>query len=274
MSMYTEIEAAEIIERIAKEVRGMTFIQVPLWDAFANDIAFVNRFLPSPIKTNVNDYIDNLLQKEAVRFCVSKGTVLYRARKIDRNKIQKDADGKYIGYSEKESGMPPYRSAPYGRVGTSGIPVFYTAMDRKTSCMETRPIKNELINVAEYEVKEDLWIADFSLEKIKVYDNTPEGILFLNKMFRTFSFPVSSELIDYLPSEYIAEYIRTKHREIQGIRYSSLHNVGGYNIALFSQTQCEYKGSQVVECCSVDCAFRNINKKTDEGQQRVQGEEI
>lgn len=260
MSTNTETETVEIIERIAKEVQGVKFIQVPLWDAFANDIAFVNRFLPSPIKSNVNDYLDNLLQKDTVRFCVSKGTVLYRARKIDRKKIQKDADGKYVGYSENESGMPPYRSAPYGRVGTSGIPVFYTAMDSKTSSMELRPIKNEFISVAEYEVKEDLWTADFSLEKIKVYDNTPEGILFLNEMFRTFSLPVSSGLIDYLPSEYISEYIRMKHREIQGIRYSSLHNVGGYNIALFSQTQCEYKGSQVVECSSIDCAFRNINE--------------
>ena len=155
--------------------------------------------------------------------------------------------------------MPPYRLAPYGRVGTSGIPVFYAATDKKTSCMELRPAKNEYLSVAEYEVKEDLLLADFSLEQVDAYDNTFEGKMFLKEMFTSFSTPVTSELIDYLPSEYISEYIRTKHKELAGIRHSSLHNIGGYNIALFIQSQCKYKGSQVVECSSVDCIFTDIN---------------
>ena len=261
MSIDDEKEAAEIIEHIIREIQGAKFIKIPVWEMFANDIAFCNRFMPSPIKTDVNNYLDHILQKESMRYTVPKGTILYRARRIKGEEIKRDANGAYIGYSERESGMPPYRSAPYGRVGTSGIPVFYAATDRKTSCMELRPAKNEFLSVGEYEVRDDLLLADFSLEQVDAYDNTFEGKLFLKEMFTSFSTPVTSELIDYLPSEYISEYIRRNHKEFDGIRYSSLHNIGGYNIALFGQQQCKYIRSLVVECQSVDCVFMDLNNQ-------------
>lgn len=261
--MDTEQKAKEIITHVKGKIKGarFSFIKVPIWEAFANDIAFVNRFMLSDTKTDVNNFLDHILQKDAMHYYIPKGTLLYRARKIDRKKITKDAQGNYIGYSEKESGMPPYRSAPYGRAGASGIPVFYTSTESKTSCAELRPTKGEYISIAEYEVKEDILLADFSLEQIEAVDGTIEGRFFLKEMFTSFSMPVTSEYIDYLPSEYVSEYIRTKHTEILGIRYSSLHNIGGYNIALFSENQCEFKRSSVVECTYVSCEFQDINEK-------------
>ncbi len=259
MSIDDEKEAVAIAERIIREAQGAKFIKIPVWEMFANDIAFFNRFMPSPIKTDVNNYLDHILQKDSMRYTIPKGTILYRARRIKKEDIKRDANGDYIGYSERESGMPPYRLAPYGRVGTSGIPVFYSATDRKTSCMELRPSKDEFLSVGEYEVRDDLLLADFSLEQVDAYDNSFEGKLFLKEMFTSFSTPVTSELIDYLPSEYISEFIRRKHKELDGIRYSSLHNIGGYNIALFNQSQCKYMKSHVVGCQSVDCVFADLN---------------
>ena len=257
--MDHEQEALRIIQDTLNKAQGGPFIELPLWYSFVNDIAFDNRFLPSKIKNKVNDYLDYILQKDIMHFSVTAGTFLYRSRKITRAEIKKDTAGNYIGFSKKESGVPPYRNAPYGRVGTSGIPVLYTANDIKTSCAELRPTKGEYISVAEFKVKEDILLANFTLDQINVFEGTPEGKIFLKDMFTSFSMPVSSEYIDYLPSEYISEYIRKKHTSLYGIRYSSLHNVGGYNIALFNEDLCEFNRSFIVQCTYLDYEFQNIN---------------
>lgn len=255
--MNPEENTIEEIVNTLKEIRG-PWIKLPIWEVFANDIAFHNRFLPSKIKEDVNAFLDHLLQKDTMLFSIRAGTSLYRSRKITREKIRKDTEGNYIGFPKEESGMPPYRKAPYGRIGTSGIPVLYTANDIKTSCAELRPTKGEYISVAEFEVKEDIMLANFSLDQIDAISGTPQGVFFLNEMFTSFSTPVSSEYIDYLPSEYISEYIRKMYKNLHGIRYSSLHNIGGHNIALFEDSCCEFKRSFVVECTYLDYEFQTI----------------
>ena len=93
--MDTEQKAKEIITHVKGKIKGarFSFIKVPIWEAFANDIAFVNRFMLSDTKTDVNNFLDHILQKDAMHYYIPKGTLLYRARKIDRKKITKDAQG-------------------------------------------------------------------------------------------------------------------------------------------------------------------------------------
>lgn len=251
-------QAEEIIERISNEVRGKNFIKVPFWNDFANHIAFKNRFLGSEIKNDVCDYIDwKLLDKEMILH-FSKGTVIYRARKIMREEITKSTDGHFEGLSEEKSGIPPYRKTPNGRVNIAGIPILYTATEKETACAELRPMKDDYISIAEYKITEDIDVANFTLEQIEKVENRLDGKLFLENMFKSFSLPISNELIDYLPSEFISEYIRLSHKDLSGIRYSSLHNEGGYNLALFSDEKCEFIKSIVVQCNRVIYNYKEL----------------
>lgn len=241
----------EFMERLSNETKGGKFIKIPNWDFYANHISFINRFGGSETKNDVCNYIDwKLLEKEMI-LPFSKGTVIYRARKIRREDITKDDNGHFVGFNAEKSGMPPYRKTPNGRVNIAGIPILYTATEKETACAELRPMKDDYISIAEYCLTEDIYVANFILEQIERVEKRIDGILFLENMFKSFSLPISNELIDYLPSEFISEYIRLNHKELSGIRYSSLHNIGGYNLALFNDEKCEFIRSTVVTCDKV-----------------------
>lgn len=248
----------EIIERISNGIKGKTFIKIPIWYDFANHVAYVNRFGGSLTKDNVCNFIDEILKRKEMLYHISKGDYIYRARKIKRNEIKKNVAGKWEGFDKKYSGMPPYRETPNGRANIAGIPVFYTATEKETACSELRPMKNDYISVAKYEIIEDMDVANFTLEQVQNVEKQIEGQLFLKNMFESFSMPISNELIDYLPSEFISEYIRLKHTNLSGIRYSSLHNSGGYNIALFDDKKCEFKESVIIECSKVSYEFNEL----------------
>ena len=233
-------------------------IKVPSWKSFADHLVFHNRFTGSDIKENVCMFLDKIIKETQLTYHIPKGTVLYRGRKIAEEEIVK-SDGVINGFDEKQSGIPPYRKSHNGRVNIAGIPVLYTAAEHYTACAELRPIKNDFLSIAEYELKEDITVADFVLEHIANYEDTPEGMIFLKDMFRSFSLPVTNELIDYIPSQFVSEYIRINHPDISGIRYSSMRHIGGYNIAIFDKDKCHFVRSTVVRCSSVKYEFKDIN---------------
>lgn len=123
-------------------------------------------------------------------------------------------------------------------------------------------MKNDYISIAEYKLIEDIDIANFILEQIENIGKSVESQIFLKDMFESFSMPISNNLIDYLPSQFISEYIRLSHTELSGIRYSSLHNLGGYNVALFNDKKCEFIKSTVVECSKVNYQYTELNDIT------------
>lgn len=243
----------EIIKSIKSEMQKGHFEKILFnwdWEIFAEHLAFVNRFGFSDIKNDVCNFIDSILSKPNYVFTVPKGSIVYRARIMKFNQIKMNNDGTFSGFNENESGMPSYRQSSNGRANTAGIPVLYTATESETACAELRPMKNVYISVAEYEMTDNVTVADFSLEQIEKNEQDIR-MSFLREMFMSFSLPISNDLIDYLPSQFVAEYIKLKHNELAGIRYSSLHNEGGHNIAFFSSNNCRFLGSKVVECNKV-----------------------
>lgn len=235
-----------------------SIINVPSWKDFADHLVFQNRFTGSEIKENVCMFLDKIIRENKLTYSMPAGTVVYRGRKISEDEISK-SDGINQGFDEKQSGVPPYRKTHNGRVNIAGIPVLYTAAEQYTACAELRPIKNEFLSIAEYELAEDLILADFVLDNILSFEDTPEGKLFLRDMFRSFSLPVTNELIDYLPSQFVSEYIRINHPDISGIRYSSMRHIGGYNIAVFDKDKCRFVRSTVLRCSRVKYEFKDIN---------------
>lgn len=220
------------------------------WDYFTNSLVFCNRFSETKSKEIICKCIDELLARDSKFVCtLPVKTPVYRARKIQRQTFKTNRDGTKKGFNKKESGMPPHRLASNGRVNAVGIPVLYTATESETACAELRPMKNDLLSVAEYKTTEEMRLANFTLDLIDDLDsyNAP----FIKELFYSFSLPVSSDLLDYLPTQFIAEYIKYNHEEIAGIRYTSLHNEGGYNIAFFTDEKCRFVKSKVVECSKV-----------------------
>ncbi|MCQ2464984.1 MAG: RES family NAD+ phosphorylase [Oscillospiraceae bacterium] len=240
------------INTIANEIKP---INVPSWKSFADHLVFQNRFTGSDIKENVCLFLDKIIRENKLTFSYPRGTILYRGRKITEEEIT-NSNGQHHGFDEKQSGIPPYRKSHNGRVNIAGIPVLYTAEEQYTACAELRPIKNDFLSIAEYELSEDITVADFVLDNIQDYEDTPEGILFLKDMFRSFSLPVTNELIDYLPSQFVSEYIRISHPDISGIRYSSMRHIGGYNTAVFDKDKCRFVRSTVLRCSRVKYEFR------------------
>ncbi|MDE6672497.1 MAG: RES family NAD+ phosphorylase [Ruminococcus sp.] len=260
-------KSEEIINNLSNKFekmrcKGIKFIRIPVWDEFANHIVYVNRFGSSEMKEVVCNFLDSMLKKNSMIYHIAKDTIIYRARKIKRNEIKKNTEGIFEGFDEKNSGIPPYRETPNGRVNIAGIPILYTATEKETACAELRPMKNDYISVAEYKIIDDINVANFVLEQIPNFEKEWGGQLFLKDMFRSFSLPISNELIDYLPSEFISEYIRLKHTDLSGIRYSSLHNLGGYNVALFDYKKCKFIKSTVVECSKVNYQYNELNDIT------------
>ncbi|MBQ5988902.1 MAG: RES family NAD+ phosphorylase [Oscillospiraceae bacterium] len=233
-------------------------INVPSWKNFADHLVFHNRFTGSEEKENVCRFLDKIISENKLTYSIPKGAILYRGRKITEDEIRK-SNGVNCGFDEKQSGVPPYRKTHNGRVNIAGIPVLYTAAEQYTACAELRPIKNEFVSIAQYEVAEDIVVADFVLDNIPSYEDTPEGMLFLKDMFSSFSLPVTNELIDYLPSQFVSEYIRIAHEDISGIRYSSLRHIGGYNIAIFDEEKCRFVRSTVLRCSRVQYEFKDID---------------
>lgn len=254
----------EIINNFSNKLKhkDIRFIKIPVWNEFAYHIVYVNRFGNSEIKNDVCIFLDEILKRNNMLYHIQKNTIIYRARKIERNEIKKNENGVFEGFNEKESGMPPYRKTPNGRANIAGIPILYTSTEKETACAELRPMKNDYISIAEYRLLEDINVANFILEQIENVRPRIDLQIFLKDMFKSFSMPISNELIDYLPSQFISEYIRLSHTELSGIRYSSLHNLGGYNIALFDNKKCKFIKSTVVECSKVNYQYAELNDLT------------
>lgn len=262
-------EAEEIHKRIGKMIDSVQkWIKIPNWYEFENHILLHNRLCNSKCKEEIGIFLDDILLSNNYTITLPKGTTLYRARMIKNNEFnsdEKNSDNTIKGFDEKGSGKPPALIADNGRVNPIGISILYTATEVETACAEIRPFKNCYLSVAQFKLNDDILLADFVLDKVAQNENDPQKIFFLNDMFKCFSIPVTNGLIEYLPSQFIAEYIRINHKKIAGIRYSSLQNEGGYNVALFNDKVCSFIQSQVFECDRVEYDYSALyNEKSAE----------
>lgn len=93
--IFTET-AEEIIKNISDRLeelrrKGCKVTKIPIWDFFAHHIVYENRFGGSEIKNDVYNYLDLILKRNSMLYHIPKDTIIYRARKIKRNEIKKNA---------------------------------------------------------------------------------------------------------------------------------------------------------------------------------------
>lgn len=64
--------------------------------------------------------------------------------------------------------------------------------------------------------------------------------------------------IDYLPMQYIAEYV--KNKGVDGIRYTSFQSQGGKNVVIFNKRKAGFIQSKVLYTENVTYAFLDITQ--------------
>ena len=150
----------------------------------------------------------------------------------------------FWGLDEKNCDAPPKEYAKAGRANSNGISFLYAATDKKTAIMEMRPQIGQSFNICEIEICRDIRIFDFtySVGELKEDEYAKSGDLYvISKEFSQSNYGNGN---DYIPTQYLCEYIRQKG--FDGIRYKSAVSLEGINVIIFD-TNKDDKAYKIIE---------------------------
>jgi hypothetical protein len=215
------------------------------WDSFAKEIKEKNRFFLNEVIDT--DDLDSVFGRLADTY--PPGKTFYRAR------ISEDS------LPSGQLGKPPAHLTTPGRANPVGIPYLYVSDSEKTTLYETRIALHEGITIGKFIAKEPINFV--SLKNILEYGpfeildrgfTLEEFILFrpyLQKLGDELSKPVRKQDVnlDYLPTQYLCEYIKSK-LGFDAVEYKSAMNADGYNLAIFNDVK-------------VECVEANFYRVTD-----------
>lgn len=196
------------------------------WEALRDELMYKNRwFLNEVIDA---DRLENLLDYLPADDLPTKW---YRAR------IR--AGG--TAYTIDQMGAPPRRLATHGRANPPGIPYLYLGSLPETAVAEVRPHTGEVACVADFSLPKlkaiDLrnprkLVSPFLLAEASAIGQLRADIPFLERLGEELTRPVLPQgaAIDYIPSQYLCEFIKKAGRD--GVVYRSSVS-DGMNLALF-----------------------------------------
>ncbi len=161
---------------------------------------------------------------------LKKGTKLFRSR---INNLE-------VTFPSDKMGAPPKEKAVPGRANPEGIPYLYLSSDVKTTFYETRATYLDRVNVGVFVASKDVSLIDFSRQNSPFnpqYSSVKNGIMgekIIKVIISDLSRPMrsSDSLLDYVPTQFICEYI--KHTMCaDGVLYRSSLNSSGFNYVIF-----------------------------------------
>jgi hypothetical protein len=145
-------------------------------------------------------------------------------------------------YPIDQMGAPPKHLATHGRANPTGIPYLYLSSLPETAAAEVRPHTGEVACVADFTVSTPLKAVDlrnprklvspFLLADASAIGQLRADITFLERLGEELTRPVlpRSAAIDYIPSQYLCEFIKKSGKD--GVIYRSSVS-SGMNLALF-----------------------------------------
>jgi len=203
------------------------------WETFRDELMYKNRyFLDEPLDT------DRLKELLAHLPADDLPQLWYRARIRTGEK----------NYEIKDMGPPPNRLASHGRANPPGIPYLYVGSQPDTAASEVRPHTGEVACVAEFKITAPLRAVDlrnprklvspFLLGDASAIGQLRADIPFLERLGEELTRPVLPQgaAIDYVPSQYLCEFI--KKSGYDGVIYRSSVS-DGMNLALFDPSKAE-----------------------------------
>ena len=164
-------------------------------------------------------------------------SVLYRAR------LAKTRD-EALAFAKAPAiqiGSPPSVDAIPGRMNAGGISVFYGALSEKTCVAELRPRVGGLAVLGRFRVIRDLRLLDFTKfnehflnESVfsANHDLRESKLAFLQEIGEIIGKPIQphEELLDYVPTQVLAEYLRQEH-DLDGLIYPSAQHASNQDSA-------------------------------------------
>ena len=197
------------------------------WTTLRDELMYKNRY-----------FLDEALDKDRLEVLLSHLTtrelsdIWYRARITTSD----------AGYPLDQMGAPPRNLASHGRANPSGIPYLYLGSEPETAIAEIRPHTGETASVAQFTLQRPITAVDlrsprelvspFLLEDASEVGRMRADVPFLERLGNELTRPVlpRSAAIDYLPSQYLCEFI--KKIGYNGVIYRSSVS-DGINLALF-----------------------------------------
>jgi hypothetical protein len=233
--------AKELLSEILDngEIVRRTFLPLPSdkndgliqWETLRDEMMYKNRwFLNVSIdEDRLKALIENLRAANLPR-------LWYRARLRTGDEV----------FTINEMGAPPKERASNGRANPAGIPYLYLGSSPETATSEIRPHTGEVAYVADFTLPESLKAVDlrnprkmvspFLLGDASAIRQLRADMPLLERLGEELTRPVlpSRAAIDYIPSQYLCEFI--KKCGYDGVVYRSSVN-DGYNLALFDPTK-------------------------------------
>lgn len=222
------------------------------WNDFVEGIKRKNRFH--------SDYINTdklfIFLRCAVKFH-HKGEVLYRSRIC--------ADEK--GFMKTEMGAPPDNKAKGGRVNPTGISILYLSDSKETTFYEIRAGVYDFVTVGRFKLLRDIEVINLAdIDRISPFIGIDYGFDFtqyamniehLKMIAQEIAKPLRSDnALDYLPTQYISDFIRSKGYE--GIEYISTMSKNGANLAVFNPNLFKCTGINVYDVKSISYSYTRL----------------
>ena len=155
-----------------------------------------------------------------------------------------DEEKPFWGFDTKDSDAPPKEFTKVGRANPVGISFLYAATDKKTAIMEMRPQIGQNYNICKIKLCKKIRIFDFTYTTADLKEGEYVKAGDLYTISKEFSRPNYGDVEDYIPTQYLCEYLRKKG--FDGIKYKSAVSPDGINLIIFD-TRKKTKPYKIVE---------------------------
>ncbi|MGO6676591.1 RES family NAD+ phosphorylase [Rhizobium leguminosarum] len=200
------------------------------WDKLRDEMMYANRWF---LDVAIDD--ERLKQLLSMLIAPPLPRQWYRARIRTEDEV----------FPIEKMAAPPRRRSSNGRANPAGIPYLYLGSLPETAVAEIRPHTGEVACVADFTIPEikavDLrnprkLVSPFILSESSAIGQLRADLPFLERLGQELTRPVQPEgaAIDYIPSQYLCEFI--KKSGFDGVVYRSSVS-DGINLALFNPAQ-------------------------------------
>lgn len=225
------LDNGEIVRKTFSPSEIYRSVGLVQWETLRDELLYKNRYFidQSLDEDRLKQLLDHLIADDLPN-------TWYRAR------IMVDD----TPYSIDKMGAPPKHLASHGRANPAGIPYLYLGSLPDTAVAEVRPHTGEVACVADFTIAKPLkavdlrnprkWVSPFILEDASSIGQLRADIPFLERLGNELTRPVlpRSAAVDYIPSQYLCEFIKKKG--FDGVIYRSSVSEG-MNLALFNPQQ-------------------------------------
>ncbi|MBX3177907.1 MAG: RES family NAD+ phosphorylase [Candidatus Hydrogenedentes bacterium] len=231
------LDDGEIVRRSFSPSSAYRSVGLLQWDAFRDELMTRNRW-----------FLDETLDIDRLRELLSHVLIRGLSDRWYRARVCKGGDD----FPLSKMGAPPNQLASHGRANPAGIPYLYLGSDAVTAVAEVRPHTGDRVCVAEFEVPGvvavDLrdprkCVSPFFLAGADEIGQLRADLPLLERLGAELTRPVlpDSAAIDYIPSQYLCEFI--KKCGFDGVVYGSSVS-DGINLALFDPVRATPKSSE------------------------------